>query len=545
MRQTFELILHRKNKWLFFSLILFCLASTVCSSFYPLSLGYIVDNFDSLGTQDLLICGLIFFISIVLILTFDFFTKLFRAKLKMMVLTEVRETCLANLLQLPFSEFHRRSFDWYSSFLTNDVDEFYSRYLENLIYAAPKAFTLTALFSIMFWQNWILGLIILLVSFLTCLLPPLTGKRFDRKQSKVIEGKADYLKCANELMQSHDLVQSNNFSRLSNLHKRRLMRRQYLEFGFDRYEAKVQVMGGATLYIVQAVVFIAGLALIFTDHSTVGEFSASLLFTDLIAAQVSDLIYDFYACKGGKAYAIKVLRYYSAPSFSSDRECPEDFHAIELVDPVFEIAPSRELSGQSFSINKGDKVAIIGANGAGKTTFLRLLCGFERCTRGKILLDGVPIDSLDLSSLLSIVPQTSFLFEGTIRENISMFSSFWDCTADCWLKTLGIYDRADENVGRDGCLLSGGERAKVCLLRALYQKKQILIMDEPFASIDRETEAELQRFLLEQDITLLEVTHNRNESILSGFNCIINIEDGNISTPISPDVYFKIRKDSD
>ena len=70
-------------------------------------------------------------------------------------------------------------------------------------------------------------------------------------------------------------------------------------------------------------------------------------------------------------------------------------------------------------------------------------------------------------------------------------------------------------------------------------------MDEPFASIDRETEAELQRFLLEQNITLLEVTHNRNESILSGFNCIINIEDGNISTPISPDVYFKIRKDSD
>ena len=97
-------------------------------------------------------------------------------------------------------------------------------------------------------------------------------------------------------------------------------------------------------------------------------------------------------------------------------------------------------------------------------------------------------------------------------------------------------------VGRDVCLLSGGERANACLLRALYQKKQIPIMDEPFESIDRETEIELQRFLSERDITLFEVTHNRNESILSCFNYIIEIEDGNISKHFSPDAYFKFVK---
>jgi ABC-type multidrug transport system fused ATPase/permease subunit len=161
------------------------------------------------------------------------------------------------------------------------------------------------------------------------------------------------------------------------------------------------------------------------------------------------------------------------------------------------------LHGVSFAAEPGTVTALVGSSGSGKSTIISLLCAFHTPLKGRVLVDNIDLASVDLNtfrSQLGVVLQDSFLFDGTIRENV-MFSRP-DATEEEFLfacRTARVDEFAerfpelyDTIVGERGVKLSGGQRQRLSIARALLAQPRILILDEATSSLDSESEAMIQ-----------------------------------------------------
>ncbi|HIE85823.1 MAG TPA: type I secretion system permease/ATPase [Gammaproteobacteria bacterium] len=197
------------------------------------------------------------------------------------------------------------------------------------------------------------------------------------------------------------------------------------------------------------------------------------------------------------------------------------------------------LSNLSFKITEGEKVAIIGRTGSGKTTLQKLVMDYYEPGAGAILISGTDINQIDPTDLrrnMSYVPQEISLFSGTVRENIVLGTPL--ATDEAVLeatKIAGILDFLnthpqgfDLNVGERGERLSGGQRQGIAIARAIINRASILILDEPTASIDNTAEILFLKHFSEyvKDRTLLLVTHKA--SMLSLVDRLIVLNDGKI-----------------
>jgi len=178
-------------------------------------------------------------------------------------------------------------------------------------------------------------------------------------------------------------------------------------------------------------------------------------------------------------------------------------------DGVSFIYPNHErpaIDNICLKVNAGETIAIVGPSGGGKSTLLNLVIGFIRATKGQIHLDGQDMNTLDLRtyrSFVSVVPQETILFEGTIRENIlygsvgvseqQLQQGILDANADEFIFQLP--QGLDTLIGENGTKLSGGQRQRLAIARALVRNPKVLILDEATASVDTASEALIQEAL--------------------------------------------------
>jgi len=217
---------------------------------------------------------------------------------------------------------------------------------------------------------------------------------------------------------------------------------------------------------------------------------------------------------------------------------------IEFKNVSFIYPNGREvLKGVSFTIKPGDNVALVGSNGAGKTTIIKLLCRFYDVTSGEILINGINIKDIKISnwySHLGTLFQDFVKYQFTVRENITLGKpDFHDeeRILDA-AKKSGAYEfikdfpkQFDQVLGRsfeEGDELSGGQWQKLAIARAFYQEAPVLIMDEPTSAIDAEAEYEIFNNLEKsyKDKTLILVSHRF--STVRNANNIFVIDNGKI-----------------
>lgn len=197
-------------------------------------------------------------------------------------------------------------------------------------------------------------------------------------------------------------------------------------------------------------------------------------------------------------------------------------HHIEVEDVYFQYPKGEPVLKQlNLRIPRGCFVGIIGPSGAGKTTFVDILLGLLEPTRGKIMADGRDIfhNIRSWQSMLSYVPQSIYLIDGTIKENIAMGIALEEIDDKRILKSLQMAELYDfvqslpegleTRVGERGAKLSGGQRQRIGIARALYQEPEILILDEATSALDNETEKSITDTILKLkgDITIIAIAH--------------------------------------
>ncbi|MFN7973271.1 MAG: ABC transporter ATP-binding protein [Acidobacteriota bacterium] len=199
--------------------------------------------------------------------------------------------------------------------------------------------------------------------------------------------------------------------------------------------------------------------------------------------------------------------------------------ALEVKHLTFRYPASERpiLDDVSFEVPAGATIGIFGPTGSGKTTLLKLLCRLEEPPPGTIFLDGVDVTGLPRETVrrcLGYVPQDPFLFRASIKENISFATDGASedgmpaivaaaTAASIDEEIAGFPERYDTLLGERGITLSGGQRARVTLARALYERRPMLVLDDPFASVDVSTEHAIIGNLYERarGVTTIVVTH--------------------------------------
>lgn len=196
------------------------------------------------------------------------------------------------------------------------------------------------------------------------------------------------------------------------------------------------------------------------------------------------------------------------------------------------------LQGINLIINRGDKIAIVGESGEGKSTLVNIITGLIKPVSGEITFNGIQLDKIDpciLSKNLGYIPQDAVILDSDIVANVAFGLPDNEIDKDRIKKILRVVrlekfcEDLNYPVGEDGNRLSGGERQRVVIARALYKNPRIIILDEITSALDSKTEADIIEDVLDifSDKTLLVITHSVR--LTEKFGIVYRIENKNIS----------------
>lgn len=215
-------------------------------------------------------------------------------------------------------------------------------------------------------------------------------------------------------------------------------------------------------------------------------------------------------------------------------------NSIEIKNLDFSYTTERKaLDNINLKLCKNKKYAIVGESGSGKSTLIKLLMRYYNDYEGNIFIDNNDLKNIyssDLYKNMSMIQQNVFMFDDSIKENIRLYSNHCDddiinsCERSGLIKLINnLPNGINSLVGENGNKLSGGEKQRIAIARALINNTQILILDESTSALDNETAYNLENSLLNlNDLTLITVTHKLIKSILSKYDEIIVMKNGKI-----------------
>lgn len=288
-----------------------------------------------------------------------------------------------------------------------------------------------------------------------------------------------------------------------------------------------------------------GGVLAFHEGLSVEDIVAFMLYLGLFYGPVTGLANLLESAQQAMAGAERVLLILDAPVEIQNKEGAQDLEKVEGAIAFENVSFSYERGGQvldnvSFECKPGMMVALVGPTGVGKTTMTQLISRFYEPTSGRVLIDGKDIQDVTLESLrhnISPVLQDTFLFNGTIAENISYAKE--DATLEEIMEAakaanihediLQMPDGYETKVGERGLRLSGGQKQRVAIARAILRKSPIIILDEATASVDVETEKQIQTAIagIAGTRTIVAIAHRL--STIRNADLILVIHEGKVA----------------
>jgi ATP-binding cassette, subfamily B, bacterial len=285
-----------------------------------------------------------------------------------------------------------------------------------------------------------------------------------------------------------------------------------LELKKVRYLRSLSFLQGTAVNLLRTSILFLMLYLIFTQRITVGQFFSLFIYSFFVFGPLQELgnIINIYRETEASLANLQEILQIPAEAKPANPEPLGNLASLEFDGIAFQhrSASRPALSGVNFSLSKGETVAFVGPSGAGKTTLVKLLVGLYRPEQGLIRYNGIDstqIDPDELRSQIGFVTQDTQLFSGSIRENL-LFVRPEATDAEC-LEVLhrsaadSLLARADKGldtlIGEGGVKVSGGEKQRLSIARALLRKPRLLVFDEATSSLDSITEEEITRTIRE------------------------------------------------
>ena len=290
-----------------------------------------------------------------------------------------------------------------------------------------------------------------------------------------------------------------------------------LELKKVKYLRSLSFIQGTIVNALRTSILFIMLFLIFRKEITVGQFFALMFYSFFIFTPLQELGNIINTYRETEVSLLNFQQILDTPRDPKpvDPVPIKDLMALQFEDVSFkhQTADVLALNKINFSAARGDTIAFVGPSGAGKSTLVKLLVGLYTPKSGTILYNGIPVNRVDLNELrekIGFVTQDTQLFAGTIRENL-LFVNPQATDAECMdvlhkAAAHSLLARADRGlntlIGEGGVKVSGGEKQRLSIARALLRRPQLLVFDEATSSLDSLTEEEISK-------TLREVANNQ------------------------------------
>lgn len=296
------------------------------------------------------------------------------------------------------------------------------------------------------------------------------------------------------------------------------------------------IIDSIMVQFLSTLLYILGANLVFDMKLSVGSVFAFITYSAYVTGPISAILNIGYLLSG---IIPSTKRYYAFMELEEETDngkktdlCPNDLR-LQKVSFAYE-RDKCILKNIDILFAKSSKTAIIGRNGSGKTTIINLLTRMYEPTSGEILLGAENISELPLPeyrNMVSVVSQQIYLFNDTIRNNICLYKQIDDTVIEAACKDSGLEDfikevSLDHVVGQNGAMLSGGQKQKIALARALVHDKPIIIFDEATSNTDAYSEQQINGLLDTRlkDKTVIVITHKKE--VLSKVDQIVVLKEG-------------------
>jgi subfamily B ATP-binding cassette protein MsbA len=457
------------------------------------------------------------------------------------IIEKLRKDVFHNLINLHYGFFVQNKTGSLITRITTDT-YYLSGAMANTYTALIKdSLTLLVLMGNMFYQNWKLALISILVFPLALIPVRVLGKKIRIITKNLQHQIGNLASNLEEIFKGIKNVKSFNAEEfeISRINKEIATARE-LNFKQEKVTARSRPFTETLGSLAAGLAIFGGGVFVINENMTAGELMSFLVSLMLAYAPLKNLINVNVLLQSGLGAASRIFEFIDMKSDISDgNKTIKDFDEIKFKDVFFKYPNSEKnvLDGINVNLRKNKKIAIVGPSGSGKSTLLGLMIRLFDLDKGEIIIGNENIKDLrfkNLRSYFSLVSQDTVLFDGSISENIKYNSKLSNKSIEKFAE-LACVDEVIEKlpqglntqIGENGIKLSGGQRQRIAIARALAQQKPIILLDEPTSNLDLRTEAKLFDNLYGiKNISLVVVAHRL--STIKNFDEILYLEAGKL-----------------
>lgn len=459
-----------------------------------------------------------------------------KRKFTLKVMIDVKEAIADKVYRVSYNDYEKNDESYYLNLLSNDVHLLDQDYLFHITDLPLLIFEfIFSIISIM-WISWQLTIGFSLLFLLPLLIPVLFSGRLQRYKERLSKDNETYTFCIKELIEGYESIKSNNaISIFLNRFRKDAIQREnsrYYSSCLEINSANVSSMLGG---IAQIGCFIIGGVLVINGNLSVGLLMAAIQLLNSVFMPVTLISQSMAIITGIKPVIEKLNKFLDLKEEHNETTLSlknADYYNINYDDISFGYDDQLIVKDFVQNFNHGKKYAVVGESGCGKSTITKLLMKYYSAYDGNIMINDQNIRELNtnqLYELISVVHQNTFIFNDTIMNNITMNKKYdpvfiQDVISRVNLNEL-LESHKDQPIGDFGKSISGGEKQRIAIARALLKQSKVIIFDEACASLDPNNAKAINDLILElKDITCIVITHDWSEDFLDRFDEVIKMK---------------------
>ena len=425
--------------------------------------------------------------------------------------------------------------------LSNDLKSIEENYFDFYITLIDIGISFIGAIILMLWYSPVLTMVAIALSILPLLVSIPASKEITRTEKNLSKENADFMEFMRDTLSGYFVIKSFHAeSELEGRFHKENIKIEKAKF-FRRFaEENINLLSTAASVVMRLGVFLFGAWLSLSNrHITPGIVLAFLQLLTFVIAPIEKIPSLFANRKAARSLIAQTEElFYEKPDEQEKIEINTLRSAIEVQNLSFSYENTEKaLQAISLTIHAGKKYAIVGASGSGKSTLFKLLTKYSNEYDGNILFDGIDLRNITYSSLseiISEVQQNVFVFHDSIYNNICLYKKISEEKFDYVIRKSGLSSLIQQkgknfSCGANGSKLSGGEKQRISIARALLRNASVLLMDEASSALDEKTADEIMNSILDMpDITSLVITHRLNSTLLKKYDGIFVLHHGKI-----------------
>ena len=523
----------------FYAFMIFNILVPLTNIAFAYSIKGIIDSGMSQNKEALTQAVLVGAIVILIYAGLNFISLRLKNKLVRQIMSRYKNKVFQSILDRDYRDFSKEKSGKFISVLTENMKKIEQDYLHQYFNISKNLSLMIFSLLAMFIGNWFLTLLVIIASVIPIIISGFIGQKSASLQNSAMIADQKYLAKVKDILAGFLVIKSFNVKEsICEDYSHESEKFDEINFIKGKFDVLANVISQLSGMIVFLVAFGGGMYLVFNGSTTIGSVTAIVQLVNFVVMPLNEIGMGMSKFREGQAtldaFEVKDV---TELQTGETKEYFDDVISFSNIDFSYPNAEEKIFNHLSLKIQKGEKIAIVGMSGSGKSTFLNLLLRFYDVTSGHISIDNQDIQAISAESLynlMTIVQQDVYIFDDTLKTNITLNQSFTDEEIKQAVQQSGLESYVLESesglqtlCGENGSNLSGGQKQRLSIARALIRKTPILLLDEATSSLDNQVTTEIENSILDiQDLTALVVTHKLNENILKKYDRILFMKAG-------------------